>query len=35
MFNERRSPTVFTDKISKIWDEIRTKLGCSEDKVWK
>ena len=23
-----------SDKISKIWDEIRIKLGCGEDKVW-
>ena len=23
-----------SDKISKIWDETRIKLGCNEDKIW-
>jgi hypothetical protein len=27
--------TLNSDKIiSEIWDEMRIKLGCSEDKVW-
>ena len=26
--------TLNSDKISKIWNEMRIKFGCNEDKIW-